>query len=58
MPCLLRTDPDAGHKGISVIAAERGTPGFIVGELEDMCGMRANPVCSIRLNDCRVRPAI
>jgi len=54
--CLvfLRTNPDAGHKGISVIAAERGTPGFIVGELEDMCGMRANPVCSIRLNDCRV----
>jgi butyryl-CoA dehydrogenase len=54
--CLifLRTDPDAGHKGISVIAAERGTPGFVVGELEDMCGMRANPVCSIRLNDCRV----
>ncbi len=54
--CLvfLRTNPDAGHKGISVIAAERGTPGFMVGELEDMCGMRANPVCSIRLNDCRV----
>jgi alkylation response protein AidB-like acyl-CoA dehydrogenase len=54
--CLvfLRTDPEAGHKGISVIIAERGTPGFVVGDLEDMCGMRANPVCSIRLNDCRI----
>jgi alkylation response protein AidB-like acyl-CoA dehydrogenase len=54
--CLvfLRTNPDAGYKGISVIVAERGTPGFVVGDLEDMCGMRANPVCSIRLNDCRI----
>jgi butyryl-CoA dehydrogenase len=54
--CLIfaRTDPAAGRKGISVVVAERGTPGFIVGELENLCGMRANPVGSIRLNDCRV----
>jgi butyryl-CoA dehydrogenase len=37
-----------------VVVAERGTAGFVVGDLEDLCGMRANPVCSIRLNDCRV----
>ena len=54
--CLIfaRTDPAAGRKGISVVVAERGTPGFIVGELENLCGVRANPVGSIRLNDCRV----
>jgi butyryl-CoA dehydrogenase len=54
--CLIftRTDPAAGRKGISVVVAERGTPGFVVGDLEDLCGMRANPVCSIRLYDCRV----
>jgi len=54
--CLIfaRTDPSAGRKGISVVVAERGTPGFVVGELENLCGMRANPVGSIRLNDCRV----
>ncbi len=54
--CLIfaRTDPAAGRKGISVLVAERGMPGFTVGELEDLCGMRANPVGSIRLNDCRV----
>ena len=54
--CLIftRTDPKAGHRGISVIVAERGTPGFVVGDLEDLCGMRANPVSSIRLYDCRV----
>jgi alkylation response protein AidB-like acyl-CoA dehydrogenase len=54
--CLLfvRTDPQAGRKGLSVIVAERGTPGFVVGDLEDLCGVRANPVSSIRLYDCRV----
>jgi alkylation response protein AidB-like acyl-CoA dehydrogenase len=54
--CLIfaRTDSKAGAKGISVIVAERGTPGFVVGDLENLCGMRANPVSSIRLYDCRV----
>jgi alkylation response protein AidB-like acyl-CoA dehydrogenase len=37
-----------------VVVAERGTPGFVVGDLEDLSGMRANPVSSIRLYDCRV----
>lgn len=54
--CLIfaRTDPEAGRKGISVVVAERGTPGFVVGDLEDLCGLRANPVSSIRLYDCDV----
>lgn len=54
--CLLfvRTTRDGGPKGISVIVVERGVPGFVVGELEDLCGMRSNPVTSIRLCDCRV----
>jgi alkylation response protein AidB-like acyl-CoA dehydrogenase len=54
--CLIfaRTDPKAGRKGISVVVAERGTPGFVVGDLEDLSGHRANPVSSIRLYDCRV----
>lgn len=54
--CLIfcRTDPSAGRRGISVLLAERGTDGFVVGDLEDLCGMRANPVCSIRLVDCRL----
>jgi butyryl-CoA dehydrogenase len=54
--CLIfaRTDPEAGPRGISVVIAERGTPGFVVGDLEDLCGVRANPVTSIRLDDCRL----
>jgi butyryl-CoA dehydrogenase len=41
-------------KGFSAILVERGTPGFEVGLLENNCGVRANPVCSIVLTDCRV----
>ena len=54
--CLLflKTNPSADRNEISVVVAERGTPGFVVGDLEDLCGMRANPVSSIRLYDCRL----
>ncbi len=54
--CLIFTRIDAGEgkRNLGVVVAERGTPGFIVGDLEDLCGMRANPVSSIRLYDCRV----
>ncbi|MFC1534871.1 acyl-CoA dehydrogenase family protein [Thermodesulfobacteriota bacterium] len=54
--CLIftKTDPSAGHRGLSVIVVERGTPGFEVGDLEDLSGNRANPVSSIRLYDCRI----
>ncbi|HUT55197.1 MAG TPA: acyl-CoA dehydrogenase family protein [bacterium] len=57
--CLVfaRTDPKAGRRGISVVVVERGTPGFAVGELEDLCGMRANPVSSITLSESRVPAA-
>lgn len=54
--CLIfvKTDPAAGHRGLSVVVVERGTPGFEVGDLEDLSGNRANPVSSIRLVDCRI----
>jgi alkylation response protein AidB-like acyl-CoA dehydrogenase len=47
-------NPDDVKKGFSAILVERGTPGFEVGLLENNCGMRANPVCSIILTDCKV----
>jgi butyryl-CoA dehydrogenase len=54
--CLVfvQTNPGADRKEMSVVVVERGAPGFVVGDLEDLCGMRANPVNSIRLYDCRV----
>ena len=41
--CLIftKTDPSAGYKGLSVIIVDRGTPGFEVGELEDLSGNRS-----------------
>ena len=54
--CLIfvRTGVPGGAVKVSVVVAERGTPGFVVGDLEDLCGMRANPVSSIRLYDCAI----
>jgi butyryl-CoA dehydrogenase len=51
---FVKTDKNGGYKGLSVIVVERGIPGFEVGDLENLSGNRANPVSSIRLNDCRV----
>ena len=54
--CLIftKTDPSAGSRGLSTIVVERGTPGFEIGDLEELSGNRANPVSSIRLCDCKV----
>lgn len=37
-----------------VFIVEKDTPGFLVGEIEDLCGMRANPVSSLFFEDCRI----
>jgi len=54
---FVSVDPEDVKKGFSAILVERGTPGFEVGLLENNCGMRANPVTSIILTDCRVPKA-
>jgi len=48
------TDPDNPRRGASVFMVEKSMPGFSVGELEDLCGMRANPVSSLFLEDVRL----
>jgi len=48
------TDTESHGKSASVIMVEKDTPGFSVGELEDLCGMRANPVSSLFLEDVGV----
>ena len=48
------TDPDNPRSGASVFMVEKSMPGFSVGELEDLCGMRANPVSSLFLEDVRL----
>jgi butyryl-CoA dehydrogenase len=38
----------------NVFIVEKDRPGFMVGEIEDLCGMRANPVSSIFLEECLI----
>jgi butyryl-CoA dehydrogenase len=42
------------RQSTSVFMIQKGQAGFSVGEIEDLCGMRANPVSSLFLEDCRV----
>ncbi|UCF95016.1 MAG: acyl-CoA dehydrogenase family protein [Desulfobacterales bacterium] len=51
------TSPDDRRKGASVLIVEKSMPGFAVGELEDLSGMRANPVSSLFFEDVRVPEA-
>jgi butyryl-CoA dehydrogenase len=48
-----KLDP-ADPRSASVLMVEKERPGFSVGEVEDLSGMRANPVSSLFLEDCRV----
>jgi len=48
------TNPDVPREGASVFIVESDTPGFSVGEIEDLCGMRASPVSSLFFEDCRI----
>jgi len=48
------TDQGCGRPGSSVFLVERERPGFSLGEIEDLSGVRANPVSSLFLEDVRV----
>lgn len=45
---------DDERKAANVFVVEKDRPGFSVGEIEDLCGMRANPVSSLFFEDCKV----
>jgi butyryl-CoA dehydrogenase len=51
------TDPQNPQRSAGVFIVEKDTPGFSVGEIEDLCGMRANPVSSLFFEGCRVPEA-
>jgi alkylation response protein AidB-like acyl-CoA dehydrogenase len=49
-----KTDPDAGHRGISAFVVEADRPGLSVAKLESKMGMRGSPTGEIRLDDVRI----
>ena len=48
------TDKSKGHRGISALLVEKGTPGFLVGKEEDKLGLRGSSTCELIFEDCRV----
>jgi alkylation response protein AidB-like acyl-CoA dehydrogenase len=54
---LARTDPAAGHRGMSIFLVDRDSPGFEVGRKERKMGQRASPVGALDFRDVRL-PAV
>jgi alkylation response protein AidB-like acyl-CoA dehydrogenase len=49
-----KTDPEAGHAGISAFAVEADAPGFEVGRIEPKMGIKGSTTGEVFFNDCRV----
>jgi alkylation response protein AidB-like acyl-CoA dehydrogenase len=49
-----KTDPGAGHAGISAFLVESDVPGFEVGRIEPKMGIKGSTTGEIFFNDCRV----
>jgi alkylation response protein AidB-like acyl-CoA dehydrogenase len=49
-----KTDPEAGHDGISAFIVEASAPGFEVGRIEPKMGIKGSTTGEIFFNDCRV----
>jgi len=49
-----KTDESLRHKGISAFIVKKGTPGFIVGDMEDKMGLKASDTTDLIFEDCRV----
>ncbi|MGH7273027.1 MAG: acyl-CoA dehydrogenase [Nitrospiria bacterium] len=48
------TAPEQGKHGISAFLVEKGTPGFLVGKLEDKMGLRSSDTAELIFQDCPV----
>lgn len=49
-----KTDPEAGRRGISCFAVEKGIPGFVIGKKEEKMGTRGVSACELIFEDCRI----
>src|ERR671934_1859683 len=49
-----KTDPDAGHAGISAFVVEGDTPGFDVARLEPKMGIKGSTTGELVFEDCRI----
>jgi alkylation response protein AidB-like acyl-CoA dehydrogenase len=49
-----KTDPDAGHAGISAFVVEADAPGFSVGRIEPKMGIKGSTTGEVFFDDCRI----
>ena len=49
-----KTDPSAGHAGISCFVVEADSPGLEVGRIEPKMGIKGSTTGEVFFNDCRV----
>jgi alkylation response protein AidB-like acyl-CoA dehydrogenase len=49
-----KTEPDAGHHGMSAFVVDKESPGFAIGKLERKLGVRGSPTGEILLDDVAV----
>jgi len=49
-----KTDPTAGHAGISAFVVEASAPGFEVGRIEPKMGIKGSTTGEVFFNDCRI----
>ncbi|MDT7755628.1 MAG: hypothetical protein QOH27_1526 [Mycobacterium sp.] len=54
---VCRTDPEAGHKGFTLLVVERDMPGFTRGRKLDKMGLHAQDTAELHFEDVRVPAA-
>ena len=51
---FVKTDPEAGHKGLSCLVVDNRSDGITVGKPEKKCGMKASDTREISFDDVKV----
>ena len=54
---VVRTNPEAGKRGLSAIVVPADAPGFSVGQPEEKMGLKSSRTAQIYFSDCRVPAA-
>jgi alkylation response protein AidB-like acyl-CoA dehydrogenase len=49
-----KTDPDAGHRGVSAFVVPRGTPGLRIGRDEKLLGLHGSPTTELFFENVRI----
>src|SRR5438270_10691400 len=52
-----KTDPAAGHPGISAFVVESDAPGLEIGRIEPKLGIKGSTTGEVFFNDCRIPAA-